>query len=124
DKERPPHPYRGRGGPKVLAQRREFCRDDQHVLLLHELTAGLRRPRAAGACLVADAEGVSRVLVGPYVDPLVERAQLGMTAEGEWRIFQPALDPLGPFLDDGRDRARQHRVGANFIEVAELAGLE
>src|SRR3954470_20388290 len=91
-------------GP-VLAQRRELGRNDQHVLLLDELAAGVGRPRAGGARLVTDAEPLGSVLVGPDMDPLVEPADLGMAAERERRQFRAALDPLGPAFDDGRGGA-------------------
>src|SRR5258707_7651760 len=100
-------------------QRRELGRDDEHVLLADELAAGRRRPGAGFAGLVADAEALGGILVGPDMDPLVERAELGMPAEGERREFLPALDPLGPFLDDSRSGTRQHRVGADLVEIAE-----
>src|SRR6266568_2228798 len=105
-------------------QRRELGWGDENVFLPDELAAGRRRPGAGFAGLVAQAEAVGGVRVGPDVDPLVERAELGMPAEGERRVFQPALDPLGPFLDDRRGGARQHRVGADLVKVAELARLQ
>src|SRR5205823_4848172 len=112
------------GGVGGLMQRGEFRRDDEHVLLPDELAAGCRWPSAGFAGLVADAEALGGVLVGPDMDPLVERPELGMPAEGERREFLPALDPLGPFLDDRRGGARQHRVGADLVKIAELARLQ
>ncbi len=47
-----------------------------------------------------------------------------MAAEGERRQLGAPLDPLGPFLDHRRGGARQHRVGADLVEVAEPARLE
>src|SRR2546428_12219109 len=89
---------RGLGAPEPLAQRRELGRNDEHVLLLDELAAGVGRPGAAGPRLVAHGKAIGGVLVGPDMDPLVEPAELGMAAEGERRIFQPPLDPFGPAL--------------------------
>ena len=48
-----------------LPQRRERRRDDELVLLLDELTAGVRWPGTSGASLVADAEAVGRILQDP-----------------------------------------------------------
>src|SRR5579863_1821715 len=99
-------------------QRRELRRHDEHVLLPDELAACRRRPGAGGAGLVADRKTLGGVLVGPDMDPLVERPEFGMPAERKWRKFEPSLDPLGPFLDDRRGDARRHRIGADLVEAA------
>src|ERR1700674_4354606 len=107
-----------------LAQRRERRRHDELVLLLDELTAGVRRPGTGGASLLADPEAVGRILIGPDVDPLVERAELGMTGCGQRRELDATLDLLGPALDNRRRRPGKHRVGADLVEIAMLARRE
>src|SRR2546430_12419836 len=107
-----------------LTERGELGRDDEHVLLLDELAACYRRPGAGRARLVADPEPLGRVLIGPDMDPLIEPAELGVAAEGERRQFGAPLDPLGPFLGHGRCGARQHRIGADLIEIAQPALFE
>jgi hypothetical protein len=62
------------GGParvRALVQRREGCRDDQHVLLLQGNTrlAAARRPDAFAAGTFADREALGGILVGPDVAP-------------------------------------------------------
>src|SRR5436305_4928797 len=106
----------GWGEGLLLPQRRERGRDDEHVLLLDEHAAGRRRPGAAGASLVANAEAFGRVLVSPDVDPLVERAELGMTGRGQWRDLDPPFDPLGPALDNLPGDPGLHRVGTDLVE--------
>ena len=71
----------------ALLQRRELGRDYQHVFLAHEHAAGGGWPGAAGAGLVADPETLGRVLVGPDVDPLVQRPKFGVAAERQRRDF-------------------------------------
>src|SRR5437588_4642343 len=100
----------------LLLQWRERRRDDEHVLLLDEHAAGRRRPGAAGASLVANAEAFGRVFVSPDVDPLVERAELGMTGRGQWRELDTPFDPLGPELDSLPGDAGLHRVRADLVE--------
>src|SRR5947207_1036024 len=106
--------------PKPLAQRRERRRDDQHVLLLDEPTAGGRGPAAVLARFITNPGALVRVLVGPDVDPLVQRAEFGMTGGRQWRQLDPSLDPLSPPLDDLLSDARQHRIGADLIKTAVL----
>src|SRR5271166_1547889 len=75
------------GQPRVraLVQRREGCRDDQHVLLLQG-SAGLpaaRRPDAFVTGTFADRKALGGILVGPDVAPAVEPAELGVPGEGQ-----------------------------------------
>src|ERR1700730_17307393 len=122
----PPRP-RGKGwveAPTPLAQRRELRPHDEHVLVLAELAPGGRGPGAGGARLIADREPLGGVLVGPHMDPVIEPAELGVTTESEGRQFGAPLDPLGPFLNDGRGRAGKHRIGADLIQIAKPALLE
>jgi hypothetical protein len=49
------------------------------------------------------------------MDPLIERAKLGVASRGEWRKFDPPFDPLGPALDDLLGDAGLHRVGPGCI---------
>src|SRR5439155_13987167 len=108
----------------LLPQRREGGRDDELVLLLDELTPGVRRPGAGGTSLVTDAETFGCVLIGPDMDPLVERAELGMTGGGQRRKLDPPLDSLGPALDDRRHRLGKHRVSPDLVEIAMLPQRE
>src|SRR5947207_10482347 len=109
--------YAGEGFPsRWLTQRRELRRDDEHVLLADKLAARVGWPCAGFARLLARRKAVGGILVGPDVDPLVQRAEFGVAAERQRREFQPPLDPLGPALDDGRRRSGEHRVAADLIE--------
>ena len=83
-----------------LAQRRERRRNDEHVLLLDEHAASRRRPGTVLARLLADARSLVGILIRPDVNPLVQRAELGVAGGGQWRELYPPLDPLGPALDD------------------------
>src|SRR5580704_12728381 len=78
---RSPGPRVREGDEYRLVQRRERCRDDEHVLLADELAARRRRPRARLLRLGADPEALGRILVGPNMDPLVEPADLGRAGE-------------------------------------------
>ena len=66
-------------------QRREGCRDDQHVLLLQgdARLASARRPDAFVAGTFADREALGGVLVGPDVAPAVEPAEFGVLGSGQ-----------------------------------------
>src|ERR1700736_4433729 len=107
-------------------QRREGCRDDEHVLLLQG-SAGLtaaRWPDAFVAGTFADREALGGILIGPDVAPAVEPAELGIPGAGQGRQFDALGDLGAPAVDDAGNAARLQRVGADLIEVAELARLE
>src|ERR1700738_1445548 len=107
-------------------QRREGCRDDQHVLLLQG-SAGLpaaRRPHAFVTGTFADREALGGILVGPDMAPAVEPAELGVPGAGQRRQFDALGDLGAPAVDDAGNAARLQRVGSDLVEVAELARLE
>src|SRR5271165_509937 len=110
----------------ALVQRREGCRDDQHVLLLqgNARLAAARRPDALVAGTFADCEALGGVLVGPDVAPAVEPAEFGIPGAGQGRQFDALGDLGAPAVDHAGNAARLQRVGADFVEVAELARLE
>src|SRR5208282_6222106 len=76
------------------------------------------------AGLVADTEALGGVLVSPDMDPLVERAKLGMARSRQRRQLDPPLDPLGPARDDLLGDAGLHRVGADLVQVTVLPWRE
>src|SRR5271165_4351909 len=69
----------------ALVQRREGCRDDQHVLLLEgdARLAAAPGPDAFVAGTFADREALGRILVGPDVAPAVEPAEFGIPGAGQ-----------------------------------------
>src|SRR6516225_2257352 len=51
-------------------------------------------------------------IIRPDMDPLVERAELGMAGRCQWRKLDPARNPLGPALDNLLSDTGLHRIGA------------
>src|SRR4051812_15915013 len=121
-----PVPMSGRGGSRALAQRRERCRHDQHVLLLDHRAglSALWRPDAVQPRLFADLEPLLGVLIGPDMAPEVQIAELGMPGEGQWRARDSLADCARPTLDLPGDRAGSQRVHADLVDAAELARFE
>ena len=98
-------------------QRREGCRDDQHVLLLQG-TAGLPaawRPDAFVAGPFADRETLGGIFVRPDVAPAVKPAKLRIPGAGQWRQFDALGDLGAPAVDHAGNAARLKRVGADFV---------
>ena len=92
-------------------QRRERCRDDEHVLLLQgsaRLTAA-RRPDAFVTGTFADREALGGILVGPDMAPAVEPAELGIPGAGQGRQFDAFGDLRAPTVDDAGNAARIQR---------------
>ena len=58
------------------------------------------------------------------MDPLVQRAELGMARGGQRGKLDATLDPLSPALDDLLGDAGLHRVGADLVQVAVLPWSE
>src|SRR4029079_7538711 len=107
-------------------QRRVTGGNGQRVLLLQELQALMPRrwPDAGRDRLAADALALTHVLVGPHMDPLVERADVGEAREDQRREGRALLDALAPRLDHLGNRTRPVGVGAELVHVSVLARLE
>src|SRR3954451_8238981 len=105
-----------------LAQGRERGWDDQHVLLRDHAARGsaLGRPDAILARLFANIEALLRVLIRPDVAPAVEASEFGMAGKDQRRTFGAFPDCGAPAVDLLGDRARTHRIDADFVEVAVL----
>src|SRR5581483_9281943 len=63
-------------------------------------------------------------LVGPYVAPAVQPAELGMAGEDQRRVFLPRVDRRAPALDLAGNGARRQGVDADLVEIAEAARLQ
>src|SRR4051794_36455780 len=123
----PPVEYREASrGFRPLVQRREGCRDDQHVLLLqgNARLSTARRPDAFVAGTFADREALGGILVGPDVTPAVEPAELGVPGAGQGRQLDALGDLGAPAVDHAGDAARLQRVHADLVEATELARLK
>src|SRR5580700_2768700 len=107
-------------------QRRELRRDGEGAGLLvqDDAFAARRRPLTGLHRRGAQALAFAHVLVGPDMDPLVERADVGEAREDQRRDGGALLDTWGPRLDDLGDGARPEGVGAELVEAAMLARLE
>src|SRR5437764_7306550 len=98
----------------------------ERALLFQELHAlvARRRPDAGGDGLAADPLALTHVLVGPDMDPLVERPDVAVAGEDQWREGRALLDAVAPALDHLGDRARPVGVAAEFVDAAMLARVE
>ena len=67
---------------------------------------------------------LAHVLVGPDMDPLVERADVGEAGEDQRRDGGARLDARRPGLDHLGDGARPVGIGAELVDAAMLARLE
>src|SRR5690348_13954673 len=117
---------RERGSAAASVQRRESGRNGEHVLLLQQQVAAAarRRPDATLHRLGTDALALARILVGPDVDPLVERAELAREGADQRRELGALADRRTPAVDHLGDRARLVNVCPELVEPAELPGLE
>ena len=82
-----------REGAKVRLVQRRGGWHHQHILLFdHHVraSAGGRQPDPLGAGLLADAEALGRVLVGPDVTPFVEPAEFGIPRADQRRKLDAA----------------------------------
>src|SRR5918993_585073 len=113
-------------GPENLTQRRPARRHGELVLLLEQGHALVprRRPDARLHRLGAARLAIGHVLVGPDMDPLVERADVGEAREDQRRDGRPRLDQRRPCLDHLGDGAGAVGVGAELVDGAMLARLE
>ena len=82
-----------------------------------------RRPDALGDGLAADALALAHVLVGPDMDPLVERADVGVAGEDQRRQGRARRDVLGPGVHHLGDHApsRRYRCGTRRCRHARPA---
>src|SRR6516165_5748036 len=99
----------------------------QHVLLLDNHVrppAGGRRPDALGPRLLADAEAIARVLVGPDMAPFVEPAEFRIPGAHQRRELGARLDMRAPAVDYPRDTAWFKGIDADLVEAAVLTRLE
>ena len=77
---------------------------------------GLGWPDAALDGIGTDLGALQRILVGPDVDDLIERANLGVPEGGEGRELQARLERIGPALQKFGQRARVQGVGAELVD--------
>src|ERR1044071_5047844 len=103
----------------LLLERREARRNGKPALLLEKGHAFVprRRPDAGGDRFAADLLALAHVLVGPDMDPLVERADVGEAGEDQGRQSGALLNAHTPALDHLGDRARPVGVGAELVDV-------
>src|SRR5216683_3753259 len=109
-----------------LSQRRVAGGNGKRALLLQELHALMPRRWPDAGCdgLAADALALAHVLVGPDMDPLVERADVAVAREDQRRQSRTLLDARAPALDHLGDRARAVGVAAELVDAAVLARVE
>src|SRR5215207_1404931 len=115
-----------RSGRHESPQRRPARRHGELVLLLEQGHALVprRRPDARLHRLGAARLAIGHVLVGPDMDPLVERADVGEARKDQRRDGGPRLDQRRPCLDHLGYGAGAVGVGAELVDAAMLARLE
>src|ERR1700751_4946649 len=104
------------------AQRRERGRDDQHILLPdHHVrpAAGWWWPDTLRSRLLADAEAVGRILIGPDVTPFVEPPELGVPRADERRQLDPPRDVPAPAIYHALNAAGFERIDTDLVKIAE-----
>src|SRR6185437_9606753 len=109
--------------PRRSANRRERRRHHERVLLLHHHTRRIPSgPVAAGGCLGANSGSLVGVLIGPDMDPFVQRTEFRIPGADQWRELRAPFDLLRPALDQAGDLAGCQGILANLEQRSDLPG--